>query len=209
MIDLTLGEKPHVEMNEPESKYIVNDFKKSRLIYNDETIGGMIVCDSQAQARNVFSDLADYDLSKALILYNEDDKKTRSEEVDNFKKGKIDILVVQNMLLTGFDAPRLKKIYLGRVIKAHNLLQTLTRVNRPYKNFKYGYVVDFADIEAIIPPSFLSLSNSVCKVIVPSPVTLPLLVLIVKLPLNPSSDNLVEVVGIFLLLSYRVLDGSL
>lgn len=127
-------------------KYIVNDFKKSRLLYNDETIGGMIVCDSQAQARNVFSDLADYDLSKALILYNEDDKKTRSEEIDDFKKGKIDILVVQNMLLTGFDAPRLKKIYLGRVIKAHNLLQTLTRVNRPYKNFKYGYVVDFADI---------------------------------------------------------------
>lgn len=128
------------------TKYIVNDFKKSRLLYNDETIGGMIVCDSQAQARNVFSDLADYDLSKALILYNEDDKKTRSEEIDDFKKGKIDILVVQNMLLTGFDAPRLKKIYLGRVIKAHNLLQTLTRVNRPYKNFKYGYVVDFADI---------------------------------------------------------------
>ena len=40
----------------------------NRLMYNDETIGGMIVCDSQAQARNVFSDLADYDLSKALIL---------------------------------------------------------------------------------------------------------------------------------------------
>ena len=128
------------------TKYIVDDFKKSRLMYNDETIGGMIVCDSQAQARNVFNDLAAYDLSKALILYNEDDKKTRSEEVDDFKKGKIDVLVVQNMLLTGFDAPRLKKIYLGRVIKAHNLLQTLTRVNRPYKNFKYGYVVDFADI---------------------------------------------------------------
>ncbi|WP_422387032.1 type I restriction enzyme subunit R domain-containing protein [Aggregatibacter actinomycetemcomitans] len=32
------------------------------------------------------------------------------------------------MLLTGFDAPRLKKLYLGRLIKAHNLLQTLTRV---------------------------------------------------------------------------------
>lgn len=136
----------HPKYTKALTKYIVDDFKKSRLLYNDETIGGMIVCDSQAQARNVFSDLADYDLSKALILYNEDDKKIRSEEVDDFKKGKIDILVVQNMLLTGFDAPRLKKIYLGRVIKAHNLLQTLTRVNRPYKNFKYGYVVDFADI---------------------------------------------------------------
>jgi type I restriction enzyme, R subunit len=32
------------------------------------------------------------------------------------------------------------------LIKDHNLLQTLTRVNRPYKKFRYGYVVDFADI---------------------------------------------------------------
>nr|WP_231094415.1 hypothetical protein [Aggregatibacter actinomycetemcomitans] len=52
------------------------------------------------------------------------------------------------MLLTGFDAPRLKKLYLGRLIKAHNLLQTLTRVNRTYKNYRYGYVVDFADIQS-------------------------------------------------------------
>ena len=51
------------------------------------------------------------------------------------------------MLLTGFDAPRLKKLYLGRVIKSHNLLQTLTRVNRTYKSFRYGYIVDFADIQ--------------------------------------------------------------
>src|SRR5699024_10950584 len=50
------------------------------------------------------------------------------------------------MLLTGFDAHRLKKLYLARVIQDHNLLQTLTRVNRPYRKYKYGYVVDFADI---------------------------------------------------------------
>lgn len=128
------------------TKYIVNDYKTARMIFNDDSIGAMIVCDSQPQARGVFEDLKGYDLSSALILHNEDDKTIRSNEISDFKKGKIDVLVVQNMLLTGFDAPRLKKIYLGRVIKAHNLLQTLTRVNRPYKNFKYGYVVDFADI---------------------------------------------------------------
>jgi type I restriction enzyme R subunit len=66
--------------------------------------------------------------------------------VDDFKEGKIDLLFVYNMLLTGFDAKRLKKLYIGRIVKDHNLLQTLTRVNRPYKNFRYGYVVDFADI---------------------------------------------------------------
>lgn len=84
----------------------------------------------------------------ALILHDEGSKDERKQWVEDFKAGKIDILFVYNMLLTGFDAPRLKKLYLGRVIKAHNLLQALTRVNRTYKSFRYGYVVDFADIQS-------------------------------------------------------------
>lgn len=85
-------------------------------------------------------------LVASLILHDIGSKEDRKDEVDDFKDGKIDILFVYNMLLTGFDAKRLKKLYIGRVIKNHNLLQTLTRVNRPYKKFRYGYVVDFADI---------------------------------------------------------------
>lgn len=86
--------------------------------------------------------------SAALILHDVGTKKDREDLVENFKQGKIDFLFVYNMLLTGFDASRLKKLYMGRVIKAHNLLQALTRVNRPYQDFNYGYVVDFADIES-------------------------------------------------------------
>ena len=82
-----------------------------------------------------------------LILHDVGSKDERKEWVDSFKTGGYDILFVYNMLLTGFDAKRLKKLYLGRVIKKHNLLQALTRVNRTYKSFRYGYVVDFADIE--------------------------------------------------------------
>jgi type I restriction enzyme R subunit len=84
----------------------------------------------------------------ALILHDEGTKEERKQRVEDFKEGKIDILFVYNMLLTGFDARRLKKLYLGRIIKAHNLLQALTRVNRTYKAFRYGYVVDFADIQS-------------------------------------------------------------
>ena len=128
-------------------EYIVEDFKHSRVALNDSSIGAMIVCDSSDQARMVEEELTNYnEFSHVLILHDVDDKETRRGYQEDFKKGKIDILVVYNMLLTGFDAPRLKKQYLGRVIKNHNLLQTLTRVNRPYKNFRYGYVVDFADI---------------------------------------------------------------
>ena len=84
----------------------------------------------------------------ALILHDEGTKSERKDLVDAYKEGHIDILFVFNMLLTGFDSARLKKLYLGRIIKSHNLLQALTRVNRPYKGFRYGHVVDFVDIES-------------------------------------------------------------
>ncbi len=86
--------------------------------------------------------------SAALILHDAGSKLEREDLIEDFKHGKIDLLFVYNMLLTGFDAPRLKKLYVTRVIKAHNLLQALTRVNRSYKDFRYGYVVDFADIQS-------------------------------------------------------------
>jgi type I restriction enzyme R subunit len=85
-------------------------------------------------------------LTASLILHDVGAKQERKKEIEDFKDGKIDLLFVYNMLLTGFDAKRLKKLYIGRIIKDHNLLQTLTRVNRPYKKFRYGFVVDFADI---------------------------------------------------------------
>lgn len=85
-------------------------------------------------------------LTASLILHDVGSKEERKDEVEEFKNGKIDILFVYSMLLTGFDAKRLKKLYLGRIVRDHSLLQTLTRVNRPYKNFRYGFVVDFADI---------------------------------------------------------------
>lgn len=127
--------------------YIVRDFTKGRTAL-DDSIGAMIVCDSAPQARVVSQQLNRYaQYRHALVLHDEGSKLDRKDIQEDFKKGKIDILVVYNMLLTGFDAPRLKKQYLARMIKAHNLLQTLTRVNRPYKDYHYGYVVDFANIK--------------------------------------------------------------
>ena len=141
-------------------RYIITDFKRFRLINGDNTLGGMIVCETSEQARKLFAyfdeiqaelnaqDSLTSSFKVGLILYDEDDKETRKGVVAGFKKNfTIDILIVFNMLLTGFDAPRLKKMYLGRKLKDHNLLQALTRVNRPYKAMRYGYIVDFADIK--------------------------------------------------------------
>ena len=166
----------HPKFVEPMLDYIVKDFEKARISTNNIGIGGMVVCDSADQAKIMYeifqNNYANKDESSndsfveegesynakrkkeskvntaALILHDIGTKDDRKELVEAFKnKEEIDLLFVYNMLLTGFDAPRLKKLYIGRVIKAHNLLQALTRVNRTYKTFGYGYVVDFANIE--------------------------------------------------------------
>ena len=143
----------HPHYVEPMLDFILEDFNRARdLVFDDQTIGGMIVCDSSKQARELEKQLEERrkagttNLTSALILHDEGDKEEKKEKVDTYKEGKIDLIIVYSMLLTGFDAPRLKRLYLGRKIKAHNLLQTLTRVNRPYKDYLFGYVVDFADI---------------------------------------------------------------
>jgi len=149
----------HESFVDPMLEYIVTDFEKSRVIFDDNTIGGLVICDSSDQAKKMFEIFNDKYANReaidkktvrtaALILYDIGSKEERKGKVEAYKDGKIDFLFVYNMLLTGFDAKRLKKLYLGRVIRKHNLLQALTRVNRTYKDFKYGFVVDFADIRS-------------------------------------------------------------
>lgn len=144
-------------------RYIISDLKKFRNLYHEddgEQAGGMIICDSSEQARALYEhfmeiqmELNEKDKEKssmkpALILYDSDDKDVQQDYIDTFKSGTdIDVLIVFNMLLTGFDAPRLKRLYLGRKLKDHGLLQAITRVNRTYRKHTYGYIVDFADIK--------------------------------------------------------------
>lgn len=138
-------------------EYVSVDFNNFRRVKKDDSLGCMIVASSSEQARKIKNWFENYDEQfkgrVALVLFDEGDKEYKKGLQKGFKEGDYDILIVYNMLLTGFDAPRLKKLYLVRLVREHNLLQTLTRVNRPYKNpdtgelYRHGYVVDFVDIE--------------------------------------------------------------
>lgn len=162
------------------ARYIMADLKEFRKIQGDETLGGMVICETGEQARRLYDVFqeewqkyqpkpikvklpdgscvlgepeVDYKsmyrpLKAGIILHDTDDKETRKQIVKDFKKNMtVDVLIVFNMLLTGFDAPRLKRLYFGRKLKDHNLLQAITRVNRPYPGMRYGFVIDFADIK--------------------------------------------------------------
>lgn len=62
-------------------------------------------------------------------------------------KGDVAFIIVNNMLLTGFDAPIEQVMYLDQTIRAHNLLQAIARVNRVHDaNKTCGFVVDYVGV---------------------------------------------------------------
>lgn len=138
-------------------KYIENDFINFRLQNSDNTIGGMIVCRTNKQATKIHQWFEENSkLNTGLVITEKDDPKQReinkNNQLDFRDTNKPDMLVVNLMLTTGYDVKRLKKMYLLRGPHAQSLLQTISRVNRPYKSptgkiYKYGYIVDFVDIE--------------------------------------------------------------
>jgi type I restriction enzyme R subunit len=70
-----------------------------------------------------------------------------TDEEDKNVNGNVGIVIVNNMLLTGFDAPIEQVMYLDRVIVAHNLLQSIARVNRVGPEGKdKGFVVDYVGV---------------------------------------------------------------
>ncbi|MFP6129850.1 DEAD/DEAH box helicase family protein [Helicobacter pylori] len=140
--------------------YIIRDLLKFRQLHdNNEHLKAMVVCFSSKQAKLancLFNEVQEKvlqenpnlrilnKLQSSLILHDEQEVK---EKIHSFKHEDTDIVFVFNMLLTGFDLPSLKRLYIHRELKDHNLLQALARVNRSYNNMSFGYLIDFVGIQ--------------------------------------------------------------
>jgi type I restriction enzyme, R subunit len=73
--------------------------------------------------------------------------KMRFGSEEDGVNGNVGILIVNNMLLTGFDAPVEQVMYLDKIVVAHNLLQAIARVNRVGGEGKdKGFIVDYVGI---------------------------------------------------------------
>ncbi len=96
---------------------------------------------------------------KTVVEYLNDVRKKHSS-IDTYEKAVIDsfkfnddgieLIIVVDKLLTGFDAPRNTVLYLAKDLRDHNLLQAIARVNRLYDNKKEkpktaGYIVDYSE----------------------------------------------------------------
>lgn len=124
---------------------------------------------NEADPEDVFSD-EDFDtesldkssrdfLDSAIADYNDDFNvtfDTSSEKFQNYykdlslrmKKREVDLLIVVNMFLTGFDATTLNTLWVDKNLKQHGLIQAFSRTNRILNSVKtYGNIVCFRDLQ--------------------------------------------------------------
>jgi type I restriction enzyme, R subunit len=101
-------------------------------------------------------ELAEKVAEKGAVYGTGDSKVFKNIAIDKYKNEKYPkILIVTEMLLTGFDAPELEVMYLDKPLKEHRLLQAIARTNRPYKDLKEaGIVIDYVGVLGELKKAF-------------------------------------------------------
>ncbi len=157
------------------SKDIANHFKENV----DGKFKAMVVAASRIACdiyKKELDKLLPPEYSEVVMTYNRGDKPVlvervaemrerfgtkdvgdiRKDIIDKFKDDEYPkVLIVTDMLLTGFDVPRLEVMYLDKPLKEHRLLQAVARTNRPYKDLKEaGIIIDYVGVLKEIKRAF-------------------------------------------------------
>jgi type I restriction enzyme R subunit len=144
----------------------------------DGKFKGLIVTGSRKACVRYKKSLDNYlpsEYSEVVMTFNQDDEEEIQEYrrklierfkindtneiiaqiIEKFRKEEYPkLLIVTDMLITGFDEPKLGVLYLHKLLKNHRLLQTIARVNRPYLEKVAGLIVDYVGIFKFIEKAF-------------------------------------------------------
>ncbi len=102
--------------------------------------------DNDDQTSSAIAKINDYQNKYVKPLYGENVEKYEESICDRFKNpdnNDVNILLVKDKLLTGFDAPVASVLYVDKSMKEHNLLQAIARINRVYEGKDFGLIVDY------------------------------------------------------------------
>lgn len=81
--------------------------------------------------------------AKVIKRYGDEESFLESVKGKFIDSDEIELLIVVDKLLTGFDAPCAAVLYIDKELKEHNLLQAIARVNRLSEGKEYGFIVDY------------------------------------------------------------------
>jgi type I restriction enzyme, R subunit len=148
------------------AKDIVAHFSQRHEVFEGK---GMIVCMSRRIAADLYQAIIDLkpewhsdDLNKGVIKVvmtsassdgpkiskhhtTKEQRRTLAERMKN-PDDELQLVIVRDMWLTGFDAPSMHTLYIDKPMKGHNLMQAIARVNRVYKDKPGGLIVDYLGI---------------------------------------------------------------
>ena len=141
------------------SRPIAYDFYKAVIALRPEW-AEIKVCEEGAElSENERRDIKPMERIKMIMTRSKDDPKEFYDKLGNkdyrkeldrqFKNAKSNfkIAILVDMWLTGFDVPFLDTIYIDKPIQRHNLIQTISRVNRKFEDKNKGLVVDYIGIK--------------------------------------------------------------
>ncbi len=150
------------------AKDIVAHFSHRQEVFEGK---GMIVSMSRRIAADLYQAIIDLkpewhsdDLNKGVIKVvmtsassdgpkiskhhtSKEQRRTLAERMKN-PDDELQLVIVRDMWLTGFDAPSMHTLYIDKPMKGHNLMQAIARVNRVYKDKPGGLIVDYLGIAA-------------------------------------------------------------
>lgn len=92
-------------------------------------------------------------------IYNKDTKKQFEKRFKDVNDP-LQLVIVRDMWLTGFDAPNCHTMYIDKPMKGYNLMQAIARVNRVFKDKPGGLVVDYIGIANELKAALLTYTNS-------------------------------------------------
>lgn len=108
-----------------------------------------------------------HDLGNFDLYYQDVQKRIKDQQYPNSdlpQSKKIDIIIVVDMLLTGFDAKFLNTLYVDKNLKYHGLIQAFSRTNRVLNDTKpYGNILDFRGQESAVDKAITLFSGEETK----------------------------------------------
>ena len=164
-LESLVGSKQRIENI---AKDIVAHFSQRQEVFEGK---GMIVCMSRRIAAELYQaivalkpDWHSDELNKGKIKVvmtsvssdgpqiakhhtTKDQRRALAERMKN-PDDELQLVIVRDMWLTGFDAPSMHTLYIDKPMKGHNLMQAIARVNRVYKDKPGGLIVDYLGIAA-------------------------------------------------------------
>ncbi|PSM51315.1 type I restriction/modification system, restriction subunit [Campylobacter blaseri] len=97
--------------------------------------------------------------NKVMQIYGSEYEYLKKVKNEFINGDEIDILIVVDKLLTGFDAPNATVLYIDKELKEHNLLQAIARVNRLYDGKDFGFIIDYRGLLGNLDKALTSYSS--------------------------------------------------